>query len=609
MIIDFCSYNVRGLNKKQIFVKDFLSLNKISLVALLETHVKKDAAPFVSKHICPRFNWVFNYDHHINGRIWVGFDPSIWNLNVLCMSAQQITCSVLNQSSGDYFVVSFIYAFNTAVERRSLWSELLSFKQHHIVNNEAWCLSGDFNVCLGPDEASNGVHWNTSMRDFYDFLNQAEIMDLRCSGPFYTWWDCNLMNPVYKRLDRCLVNVNWLGVFDLSQAQVLMRGLSDHCPMAVSLGKFSEKIYKPFHFFNHLIEVPGFLDVVRKAWQLEDRGNPWFVLTSKLKRVKVAMRNLNRKTGHLSARVEEERNALYSYQSALPMVPSRAELSIEGDLIKNLQKSLELEEVFLKQKSRVSWLQCGDSNNKFFFNSCKNRWNQNKILTINDDQGNSFTSHSEISRVAVDYFSSLMGQSSSVGIFPDNLSLPMLSDQQREELIKPFTAGDIWNVLKGMPRNKCPGPDGFSVEFFIAAWNIVGKEVCNGILYFFSTRQLPRIINSTALALVPKVSPSMLMSDFRPIACCNIIYKCITKLLAMRMKKLLPSLISLSQSAFIPNRVIGDNILLAQALFKNYHLNSGAPRCAMKIDIKKAFDTLNWDFLAALQHMGFSGIV
>lgn len=81
---------------------------------------------------------------------------------------------------------------------------------------------------------------------------------------------------------------------------------------------------------------------------------------------------------------------------------------------------------------------------------------------------------------------------------------------------------------------------------------------------------------------------------------------CISKLLASRIKIVLPSLISESQTAFVPKRIIGDNIMLAQALCKNYHLNSGSPRCAFKLDITKAFDTLSWSFLfTALEKMKF----
>lgn len=111
------------------------------------------------------------------------------------------------------------------------------------------------------------------------------------------------------------------------------------------------------------------------------------------------------------------------------------------------------------------------------------------------------------------------------------------------------------------------------------------------------------------ITLVPKQQHPSSMSDFRPIACCNILYKCVTKMLADRLRKILPNLVSPFQSAFVPKLLIGDNILLAQALCKNYHLNSGQPRCMFKIDIKKSFDTLNWSFLAnLLEKMGFSNI-
>lgn len=119
-----------------------------------------------------------------------------------------------------------------------------------------------------------------------------------------------------------------------------------------------------------------------------------------------------------------------------------------------------------------------------------------------------------------------------------------------------------------MARNRSPGPDGLTAEFFLTAWSVVGADVVKGILYFFQSNELPRIINATALALIPKVECPTNMSHYRPIACCNTLYKCIAKLLVGRMKQLMPSLISPNQSAFVPRRSIGDNIMLAQALVK-----------------------------------------
>lgn len=65
----------------------------------------------------------------------------------------------------------------------------------------------------------------------------------------------------------------------------------------------------------------------------------------------------------------------------------------------------------------------------------------------------------------------------------------------------------------------------------------------------------------------------------------------------MRMKSVLPSIISLNQTTFVPGRKMGDNAMLAQSLCRDYHREYGAPRASFKLDIHKGFDNLNWDFL------------
>lgn len=113
-------------------------------------------------------------------------------------------------------------------------------------------------------------------------------------------------------------------------------------------------------------------------------------------------------------------------------------------------------------------------------------------------------------------------------------------------------------------------------------------------------------VNATILTLVPKKPNASIMGDFRPIACCNVIYKCITKILSNRMLPILNSLISRNQSAFIPGRCISENVLLAQELVRNYHRNGSSPRCTMKVDLMKAYDSVDWEFIVhCLSCFGF----
>lgn len=148
-----------------------------------------------------------------------------------------------------------------------------------------------------------------------------------------------------------------------------------------------------------------------------------------------------------------------------------------------------------------------------------------------------------------------------------------------------------------MPNGKFSGPDGFTVEFFKESWLVIGNDVTNAVQSFFKFGFLPPGLNSTILTLIPKKSLALEMKDYKPISCCNVLYKVISKILANRLKIILPSFIAPNQSAFIKNRLLMENLLLATELVKDYHKTDVSPRCAKKIDISKAFDFVQWPFL------------
>ncbi|XP_038996812.1 uncharacterized protein LOC120121549 [Hibiscus syriacus] len=106
--------------------------------------------------------------------------------------------------------------------------------------------------------------------------------------------------------------------------------------------------------------------------------------------------------------------------------------------------------------------------------------------------------------------------------------------------------------------------------------------------------------NTTTIVLIPKIPNPCKVKDFKPISCCSDIYKAITKILVKRMSSLMPGMISLNQSAFIKGMSIVDNILLAQEVVKGYGRKNISPRCTMKIDLQKTFDTLHWNFIISV---------
>lgn len=171
--------------------------------------------------------------------------------------------------------------------------------------------------------------------------------------------------------------------------------------------------------------------------------------------------------------------------------------------------------------------------------------------------------------------------------------------------MREVTKEEIKDVLFKMPGSKAPCPDGYTTKNFKEAWNIVGDDVVVAVQSFFILGFLPKGLNSTLLALIPKKTETKEMKDYRPISCCNVLYKVISKLIANRLKSILPKCISVSQSAFIKERLFMENIFLATKIVKDYHKEDVSPRCAMMIDISKTFDSVQWTFLLnALKALG-----
>lgn len=115
--------------------------------------------------------------------------------------------------------------------------------------------------------------------------------------------------------------------------------------------------------------------------------------------------------------------------------------------------------------------------------------------------------------------------------------------------------------------------------------------------------------NATAISLILKVNAPITAKDFRPIPCCNVTLKCITKILANRLQSVLPYLFNKSQFAFVQGRSIVDNVLLMQELARGCHRDDGVPRCALKLDLMKAYDSMDWQFLFdTMGVMGFPSL-
>jgi len=141
---------------------------------------------------------------------------------------------------------------------------------------------------------------------------------------------------------------------------------------------------------------------------------------------------------------------------------------------------------------------------------------------------------------------------------------------------------------------KSPGPDGFPSVFYQKNWDTVGRDVCWAMLSFLNGGDFDEGLNNTNIDLIPKVNSPSKLVDFKPISLCNVLYKLISKVLANQLKSILPHIISPEQNAFVPRRLITDNVLVA---FETLHtmatrFSGKEGYMTLKLNMSKAYDRM-----------------
>lgn len=268
------------------------------------------------------------------------------------------------------------------------------------------------------------------------------------------------------------------------------------------------------------------------------------------------------------------------------------------------------EEMLWLQRSRISWLKEGDRNTKFFHSKAVWRAKKNRISRLRASDGTIHNTATTMEKLATDYFKEIykadpnLDQASVSQLFQKKVTAAM-----NENLCKEFTDEEIADALFQIGPLKAPGPDGFPVRFYQRNWATIKSDVVAAVKEFFHSGIMPEGANETAIVLIPKIDQPVELKDFRPISLCNVLYKIVSKCLVNRLRSILDELISVNQSAFVPGRLITDNALLAFECFhfiqKNKHQNKAA--CAYKLDLLKAYDSVDWVFLEqAMYKLGFA---
>ncbi|CAB4310240.1 unnamed protein product [Prunus armeniaca] len=523
---------------------------------------------------------------------------------VLCKYADFFIEAVIKADvSGALWRLFAIYASTDDRIRRSQW-QALQDRVHR--SNDACLLIRDFNDILDETEKLGGLSRSErSMQDFRSFVANTHLLDLGYVGQPFTWRNRRQDVAICERLDRGLATDQWVATFSGVTLHHLAVVGSDHLMLMLHTQVPPSKWRKRFIYDPRWGEAEGCPGVVQHRWARQFTGPRGVQVTKKLRWVRRGLLDWRRSEWWSSkASIELLRKDLCQAYFA-PDLHCEMIRHMEN----KLKEALHDEEVYWKLKSRVHWLNEGDKNLKFFHSKMVTRRRANRILGLEDTHRHWCDGPSDIHKIAVAYFEDIFTSCNPTNIVEITGCVHRkVTAQHNEVLLHEVTTEEIWSAVQSLHPTKSPGPDGYTGSFFHQFWDVNGPDINGLVKSFFHSGRLHKKLNHTHIVLIPKVGNPRKMTQWRPIALCNLVYKIISKILTLRLEKVLPAVVSINQSAFVEDRLITDNILIVHEILHSLKSESrvGGSGLALKLDMAKAYDWVEWIFLdAMMRQLGF----
>ncbi|KAL9669643.1 hypothetical protein QQ045_007190 [Rhodiola kirilowii] len=527
------------------------------------------------------------------------------DLNICNYSDYHIDAVIKGEDS---FRVTLFYGNPETHRRGESWELIRSLNR---LMNEPWLIFGDFNeVLFGWEIKGRRVRGEWQMKKFRDVLQECNLSDIGFRGAQFTY--SNKRKGVWEtkaRLDRAFATFEWRQRFPTAEVWHEVSGCSDHSPLII---RWKERRKRSrlglFRFEPMWLRHNGYEEAVRDLWE-GNAGNT-HKLTDCLKRCADGLKDWNKKCfGKVKNKIKELQEELSKVQD---MERTDDSADLEVNLTSELDEWFLREELLWKQRSRIDWLKEGDRNTRYFHQRASHRRRMNRIEKLQTNDGMWVTEEEEICGAFAQYYKEIFKSSRGgtrvrwpewMGFIPEKLN-----DEMRNDLMRPFSEAEIREAIFQMCPTKAPGLDGFSALFYQKHWSMIKGNVSRQILRMLNNGALEEGINKTLITLIPKVKEPKTVAEFRPISLCNVGIKIVTKMMANRLKPILPAIISENQGAFVPGKIISDNIIAAQELLHYIHTRGRQKMgyFALKLDISKAYDRVEWDFLEVLmQRLGF----
>ncbi|XP_019165702.1 PREDICTED: uncharacterized protein LOC109161665 [Ipomoea nil] len=528
-----------------------VSSKKPDFVFLIETKVDRDHAERLRVKL--GFDGLFCIDSSgLSGGLAL-----LWRANntarLISYSTNYVDVEVTIPGFEKWRMTRF-YGFSQRGQRRDSWDLIRSLAGR---SDLPWVMIGDFNDLLFQSEKRGGnPHPERLLHGFDETIEECGLAQMHMMGYPFTWEKGKCTpNWIEERLDKVLASQSWReNVPDASVQNILTRK-SDHSALFLGILNLRERtggLRRGFRFEMAWLHDEGCRGVVERAWS-EGAGRGLQECIS------LCGNRLMRWGGERFHKFGERFRNLRKEQLRLRGCNDPASLAEFQRLEECLCRIEVQEDAYWRQRAKQHWLKNADANTKYYHSG---DWVEGEAMR----------------NVVYNYYKTIFtsGSPSGNGEFFGSIA-SRVTHVQNLSLLRPFDVSEHF-------------------------WDVVGGDVSDHIVNCLNTHSFPARLNDTNIILIPKKKSPELVSDYRPIALSNVVYRIMAKVIAARMKPLMGEIISDTQSAFISDRLITDNILIAAEV--RHYLNR--KQCgitgwgALKLDMAKAYDRVEWPFLRSM---------
>ena len=515
---------------------------------------------------------------------------------------------------GEKFVFLNIYSPNDQTQQVQFLKDLSNFVLNSYANEKV-VLGGDFNCVMHEIDKRGGrpiIQKKSVIQEMNTLIRSQDLVDAwsykHPNMRGFTW-----NNPSMKiqcRLDYFFITKDMQS--SIKNVEVVPNIFSDHSAITLlmSSGDTKTKSGPGFWKFNNSLltdenyiqmmknQIPEF---VSKYQELTDKGLFWELIKMEIRASTIifAKRKAKQKRN-------EEKDLLVEFmrlQEKLRANFSEATKTEMDRVKKKLAKIVANKTQGTIVRSKAQWYEFGEKNNKYFYNLEKRNHKRKHITLLKKEDGSVLHNPKEILDEEEAFFREIYrskGVSPDSEIFQhfyDSDGLKKLNTEEAESCEGLLTLQECVNSLTHFKNNKTPGSDGFTIEFYRSFWDVIGQIMVDSFNYAFENGSLSITQKLGVISLIPKKDKDKnYLKNWRPISLLNNDYKIATKAIALRLEKVLPTIVSSSQTGYVRGRYIGESIRMISDIM-SFTKAKNIPGLAVFLDFEKAFDSIEWKYL------------